>query len=542
MKNILLSVALLLMVFSLNAQNVTITPSGITPALAGTYPRLSYNAILALPSPVIGDQAYDTTFKCMRVYTGTQWICTYQNPADPTPNITVFAQAGGPIADFGQGIAVDGAGNVYIVGSFRFTATFGGTTINANGGVDIYVAKYNSNGALQWVQSAGGSLGAERGNGIAVDGSGNVYITGFYQGDGIFGSTTKTSLGNEDVFVAKYNSNGVIQWVQSAGGTGSDIGNGIALDASGNVYVTGGYVGTATFGVGAAFSKTAVGNTDIFVAKYNTNGVIQWVRSAGGIGTVGLFGAIANGGNAIAVNANTGNVYVTGFYSGTAVFGVGFTKTAAGKSDIFLASYDTNGTIQWVDSYGGVTDDAGTGIALDGSGYLSITGFFAGTVNFSNIFLGNTSVSSASVSSDVFVAKYDVSGSFQWVRSGGGLDFDQARGIAVDGQGNVYITGIFIGTASFSGKSVTATFSNTPTTFTDIFTAKYDKDGANQWVKSNGGIDNDSGQGLAINGASGLYMVGQFGLTATFGSSTITAAGPGTSLGLFDVFVARFDN
>jgi hypothetical protein len=139
------------------AQNVTITPGGITPAMTGSYPRISYDAILALPNPAKGDMAFDMTFNCLRVYTGSKWICTYQSPSDPTPNIAALASAGGTSSDVGFGIAVDGSGSVYVTGYYQGTATFGTTSKTSAGFSDIFVAKYNSSGALQWVQSAGGT-------------------------------------------------------------------------------------------------------------------------------------------------------------------------------------------------------------------------------------------------------------------------------------------------------------------------------------------------------------------------------------------------
>ncbi|AWV99554.1 SBBP repeat-containing protein [Arcticibacterium luteifluviistationis] len=199
----------------------------------------------------------------MRVYNGSRWVCTYQLPSEPIADGAFIASGGGLGQEVGTGVALDASGNVYVVGKYEGTATFGATSISSVGNEDIFIAKYNAMGTLQWLQSAGGTSD-DRGHSVEVDSAGNVYVTGYYEGTATFGATSKTSAGSRDIFIAKYSTGGTLQWLQSAGGSSGDEGNSVAIDASGNVYSTGFYQGTVTFG---ASSKTSAGFYDVFLAR-----------------------------------------------------------------------------------------------------------------------------------------------------------------------------------------------------------------------------------------------------------------------------------
>ncbi|MCK9334752.1 MAG: SBBP repeat-containing protein, partial [Candidatus Cloacimonetes bacterium] len=147
-------------------------------------------------------------------------------------------QVGGTSNDEGRSIATDSNGNSYVTGSFEGIAVFGSTTLTSSGNTDIFIAKLGCNGNWLWATKAGGP-GSDIGYGIAVDGNGNSYVTGCFRDNASFGSTTINSSGNTDIFVAKIDSNGNWLWAQKAGGSSSDYGYGIAVDSSGNSYVTG---------------------------------------------------------------------------------------------------------------------------------------------------------------------------------------------------------------------------------------------------------------------------------------------------------------
>ncbi|MET3542539.1 Tfp pilus assembly major pilin PilA, partial [Pontibacter aydingkolensis] len=256
--------------------------------------------------------------------------------------------------EYGRSVARDTQGNTYVVGYFRDRIIFDGITLKSSGGWDVFIAKYNASGSVLWAQRAGGA-NTDVGTGVAIDGFGNAYVTGYFYDPATFGSTTLTSAGGADMFVAKYDPSGNVLWAQRSGGANNDISNSIAVDGSGNAYVTGYFYETTTFG---STTLTSSGGQDMFVAKYNASGTVVWAKQAGGTNS--------DYGRGIAVDGQ-GNAYVTGEFYGTATFG-STTLTSAGYDDIFVAKYDASGTVVWAKQAGGTNSDYGRGIAVDGQG------------------------------------------------------------------------------------------------------------------------------------------------------------------------------
>jgi uncharacterized membrane protein YgdD (TMEM256/DUF423 family) len=424
---------------------------------------------------------------------------------------TYFAVTfGGTSSDAGKGITVDSSGNSYITGYFYGTVDFGAGNVTSAGTADIFVLKLNSSGTFQWVNTFGGTL-FDVGNAIAVDSSGNSYITGHFGGTVDFGGGNVTSAGSDDIFVLKLNSSGTFQWVKTFGGTSYDVGFAITVDSSGNSYITGYFYGTVDFGAG---NVTSAGSDDIFVLKLNSSGTFQWVKTFGGT----LFDV----GNAIAVDSS-GNSYITGYFGGTVDFGGG-DVTSAGSGDIFVLKLNSSGTFQWVNTFGGTLFDAGKGITVDSSGNSYITGYFQGTVDF-----GAGNVTSAG-SDDIFVLKLNSSGTFQWVKTFGGTSSDVGFAITVDSSGNSYITGHFNGTVDFGGGDVTSAGSG------DIFVLKLNSSGTFQWVKTFGGTSYDVGYGITVDSSGNSYITGYFGGTVDFGGGDVTSAGSD------DIFVLKLNS
>jgi len=236
---------------------------------------------------------------------------------------------GGTSSDGGEGIAVDSSGNSYITGYFQGTIDFGGGDVTSAGSNDIFVLKLNSSGTFQWVSTFGGTS-SDGGEDITVDSSGNSYITGYFKATVDFGAGNVTSAGSDDIFVLKLNSSGTFQWVSTFGDTSFDVGRGIAVDSSGNSYITGYFGGTVDFGGG---DVTSAGGYDIFVLKLNSSGTFQWVSTFGGTSV--------DRGEAITIDSS-GNSYITGYFQATVDFGGG-DVTSAGNNDIFVLKLNSSG-------------------------------------------------------------------------------------------------------------------------------------------------------------------------------------------------------
>ena len=436
-------------------------------------------------------------------------------------SVALFAQnvdwlwakkAGGTSYDSSSSIAVDANGNSYITGYFYGSATFGTTTLTSSGGSDIFVAKLDINGNWLWAKKAGGT-DFDFGNSIAVDANGNSYVTGYFSGSANFGTTTLTSSSEyyTEIYVAKLDINGNWLWANKAGGTGWDYGYGIAVDANGNSYVTGAFAESAIFGT---TTLTSSGGSDIFVAKLDSSGNWLWAKQAGGTDYDDGYG--------IVVDIN-GNSYVTGiFYSSNCSFG-STTLTSSGGSDIFVAKLDINGNWLWAKQAGGTSGDSGNGIAVDANGNSYITGGFKESATFGT----TTLTSSGYYDYDIFVTKLDIDGNWLWAKQAGGTGDEGSNSIAVDANGNSYITSGFEESVNFGTTTLTSSG------YLDIFVAKIDHNGNWLWAKQAGGAIDDCGYGIALDANGNSYVTGFFMESANFGTTTLTSSGDR------DIFVAK---
>ena len=393
-------------------------------------------------------------------------------------------RAGGTGGDQGNALTVSASGDIYLLGAFSASATFGPGEANeavltSLGSVsNLYVAKYNPDGVLQWVKQAGGEESNDHAGDIAVDAMGSSYVTGYFNESTTFGAgeaneATLTSAGSLDIFVVRYDANGQIHWSRQIGGTGVDLALGLALDASGNSYVTGYFEETVTLGAGEANETvlTSVGARDLFIAQYDAEGMLVWAKQAGGTG--------GDLGSDLAVDAS-GHSYVVGQFEGTATFGAGETQettvTSTGANDVFVAHYDTNGMLVWASKAGGANGDLGLTLAVDALGRSYIAGQFEEAATFGSGETNETELTTTGAR-DIFIAQYDPEGMLVWAKQAGGPDGTRAlgdlvSGLALDAGGNVYVAGQFEGAATFGlGEAQETTLSGRGAS--DVFVAKY---------------------------------------------------------------------
>ena len=424
----------------------------------------------------------------------------------PTWNWT--QQIGGTGRDRGVLSAADASGNIYQTGSFVGTLQVGATVMNS-APLDMYLVKYNRQGVAQWAQQARvqNANGQARAEGITVvtDPAGNVYVAGTYNGTVTFGALMLTSTsGAANMFVVKYTSQGTPVWAITSSSTGSSTSrtdpSGLAATTSGEVFVSGLFMGTTNF---AGLSATSQGGFDVFLVKLTANGVPQWIRSGGGTGT--------DYAAALAVAPNNG-VYMSGGLSGTATFG-SLAAISRGGVDAFLMQYDSQGTPQWLQTYGGSSDDGASILATATNGEIYMVGYFQATAYFGNYTLLSQGAN------DGFVVKCTAQGTPLWANSMGGTGTDGTYGAAWSPSGALYVAGTFSSTASFGTQRKTSAGG------TDVFVARYEDSGALSWVEQCGGPNNDYSAGVAAGTNGTVFVGGQFSGTAQFGPLALVSRG-----------------
>jgi hypothetical protein len=334
-----------------------------------------------------------------------------------------------------RAVAVDPAGNVYVTGMFAGTLDFGIMPVLVSAGeIDVFVAKLDSAGNPLWCKSFGDPL-QQSGLAIAADASG-VVIGGNYQGTIDLGGVPTTSFELEDGFVVKLDPAGAHVWSVTFGNTGRDSVLGLAVDAAGDVLVTGTFDELLSLGGPVITDK---GSTDAFAGKLDgATGAHVWSKGFGGLQD--------QEGSAIAVDPG-GNVLVAGWFEGDINFGAG-AATSAGAMDMFVVKLDSGGNHVWDSTFGAVLDQAFHSVASDGAGNVLLTASMAGTVDF-----GGGALLGAG-SDDVVVVKLSPGGAHVFSRRFGDPNDQDGRSVIADAQGNVLLAVDCEGTVDFGAGSL----------------------------------------------------------------------------------------
>lgn len=440
--------------------------------------------------------------------------------------------AGGPNDDEGRSIAIDKQdGSVLITGYFHGPATFGDVSTVDAAGEHVFLAKYFSNNSLVWVMTAEGENTAKdtsRGYGIAVNNEdGSVLVTGSFTGTVKFGDGAGeeiTSKGESDIFLAKYRSNGALEWVKRAGGTNKDEGLGVAIDEQDGSILVTGYINGQV-----TFGDMEHPASDDF--RYSDIFLAKY-GSDGSLVWVKRTGSRGNDeGRGVAVGKD-GTIAITGIFEDDAIFGENEPKVE-GSNDIFLARYYSDGSLDWVETAGGTGKDCGESVSIDSrDGSIVVSGSIYNRATFGD----GVRTGPGKGLEEIFLAKYHTNGTFDWVRTAGGKLRDFAHSVAIDSRvGSILITGSFHGSASFYDETGDIEVGD-DSGEKNIFLAKYHSNGTLDWALNEGGAD-DEGYGIAIGPDGRATITGSFQGPIQFGGSEQDQRVYGKK----DIFIAKYD-
>ncbi len=382
-------------------------------------------------------------------------------------------QIGTSGSDNSRSVAVDAFGNSYITGR-----TYGSLTGTNAGSYDSFLTKFDSTGSELWTQQIGTS-GADNSNSVAVDGSGNVYISG--STNGVLGDS---SAGDWDAFLTKFDSSGSHLWSQQIGSSSTDVSYSVAVDGSGNAYISG-YTEDV-------LGSSSAGSYDAFLSKFNSSGNELWTKQIGSSRVDKSFSVAVDG---------SGNAYISGHTYGD------LAGANEGNEDAFLSKFDSSGNELWSQQFGTSDHDTGFSVAVDASGNAFVSGNTWGD-------LGGTNAGK----NDAFLVKFDSLGELLWSQQIGTSERDFSYSVAVDGSGNAYITGQTSGDLGGinAGRN-------------DPFVAKFDGLGNLLWSQQVGSAGDEWCYSIAVDAAGNAFI-----------SGVTTGDLSGTNAGGSDAFLVKF--
>lgn len=427
--------------------------------------------------------------------------------------------------NLGYDIKVDNYGNAYVTGSFVGILELGGVTLIAQGYSDLFIAKYNKNGGLEWAHQVGGATGYEdQGRSICIDNEGSCYLTGSFIGTASFNDTTLIAFDNSsDVFLIKYDPSGNRQWLKQIGGKGIDNGNKVIYDPNNNLYLLGTFgsdtifcneetrIYNNTYGALALFKYDALGNLidANIIAKYVVDQAKNW-------------GLIVD---------DFGNLYISGTFTYSEIKGQLLTST--GLRDIFMFKQDNEGKLIWLNQIGGKGDDYCNSMCYDGKNNLYITGQFQDSVYFGDHLILSSNLVNFDGLTDIYVAKIDTAGEVKWVTKGGDMNNDQAFDMDISSQNEIYVIGRFEDSLIYNNQNIVSNG------LYDIYISKFDSLGNHIYSNAYGGnsesLSHDNGYGIDLDLYDNLYITGSYNGTIDLITNTITSTGQD------DIYIIRWN-
>ncbi len=447
-------------------------------------------------------------------------------------------QSAGLSSENSFSLSIDGMGNVYNTGWFTDTVNFNYSgshqvKLASYGHGDIYVQKLDSEGELLWVRQMGGT-GRDLGHCVTTDKEGNVYTTGWFVDTVDFDPGIDTlelvSVGEQDAFLQKMDSNGRLLWVNQFGGASATAGLSVVIDDQNSIYLTGYFNETVDFDPGlGAVNLSSHGVGDAFILKLDSEGNFLWVRQLGGVHF--------DRGASIDVDGN-GGVYVAGHFADTInvdLVSDTVSLITNGSWDIYVLKLNSEGDFLWIKQMGGEDLDEGQAIEVDNEGNVYTTGYFQELIDLDPGVGVSPLISNGG--RDAFIQKLDSLGNFVWANQLGGDSDDYGRGVHVDSLMNVFLSGEFQETVDFDPGPRRRELSSNGGW--DVFIQKLSSDGDLIWAETQGGTGWDSGKAIINDSQGNIYLSGWF--------SNIVDFDPGVNVrniqtrGNFDIYVQKFN-
>lgn len=408
-------------------------------------------------------------------------------------------------------MARDSNGDIYVFGQFSGSRSFGSTSLTSSGSSDVFVAKMSAFGPILWAVKGGSSFSSASSGGIVVSGS-TIYITGAFSNFISFGTTcatTGTGSNNTDVFIASLN---------TADGSCNWVvkadGPNDAIGSSVSTASGGGIYVSGTFSGPTTFgtynlNTSGAVDADVFYAKYNSSGTCEWAKSLGNLGT-------ESAGSIKEISAN--QIVMNGGFEGSLVTPAG-TVLSSGGQDFFLTKFNNQGNITWITSGGGPDTEIGIGIDADTSGNIYSAGIMGNDVIFGSIFIP------VQQNINILVTKHNSNGVCQWVRTGGTMVDDVAQALCTDPNGSSYVTGYVSGNASFT--TTTGSVNLTGIQGYDSYVVKYNTFGSLVWITKIGSPGFEIGKSIIYDAAGNCFNAGEFDGTLSLTANPISAPGGG---------------